>query len=72
MLWTSTAIPPVWPSGTPAPLEVGYAVNIPAGTTIHEGIVAPQGAYPGGTDQTAIRKPWEIPGVEVVDSWPLK
>ena len=67
------AIPPVWPDGNPAPLHTGYAVNIPAGTTIHTGSVANQGGlYMGGTEQIVVQKPWEIPGVEVVGRWPLK
>ncbi|KTS06131.1 DUF6531 domain-containing protein [Microbacterium testaceum] len=66
------AIPPVWPDGTPAPLDTGFAVHIPAGTQIHTGTVANQGGlYMGGTEQIVVQKPWEIPGVQVVDQWPL-
>jgi hypothetical protein len=67
------AIPPEWPDGTPAPLDTGYAINIPAGTTVYEGEVASQGGwYMGGTGQTFIPHPWDIPGANVLDSWPLR
>ena len=66
------AIPEAWPDGTPAPLDTGYAIRFPAGTTMHTGDVANQGGlYMGGTEQIVVERPWEIPGVEVVDSWPL-
>ncbi len=46
---------------------------MPAGTEIHTGTVANQGGlWMGGTEQVVVVKPWEIGGVEVVDSWPLK
>ena len=67
------AIPPVWPTGTPAPLDTGFAVRIPAGTTVWEGEVATQGGwYMGGAGQVYIHAPWELEGVEVLDSWALK
>ncbi|HEY9291016.1 MAG TPA: RHS repeat-associated core domain-containing protein, partial [Microlunatus sp.] len=66
------AIPEVWPDGNPAPLETGYAIKLPAGTPTYTGEVANQGGlYMGGTEQIVVQRPWEIPGVEVVDSWPL-
>jgi RHS repeat-associated protein len=67
------AIPEVWPDGTKAPLDTGYAVRIPKGTTVYSGEVANQGGlYMGGTGQVYIEAPWNIPGVQVVDSWPLR
>ncbi|WP_213456607.1 RHS repeat domain-containing protein, partial [Rhizomonospora bruguierae] len=67
------AIPPVWPGGQKAPLDTGYGVLIPRGTVVYTGKVADQGGwYMGGTNQIVVVKPWEIPGVEVVSSWPLK
>ncbi|TBT83212.1 type IV secretion protein Rhs [Propioniciclava sinopodophylli] len=67
------AIPPVWPDGTPAPIDTAFAIKEPAGTEIHTGTVANQGGlWMGGTEQVVVVKPWEIGGVEVVDSWPLK
>lgn len=67
------AIPEAWPDGTPAPLDTAYAIQIPKGTTIHVGDVANQGGiYMGGTKQTVIEKPWEIPGAKVVGSWPIR
>ena len=66
------AIPPVWPDGTPAPIDTGYAVRIPAGTTVYEGEVANQGSwYMGGTNRVFIPEPWNIPGTQVLNSWPL-
>ncbi|MFL6161508.1 MAG: RHS repeat-associated core domain-containing protein [Jatrophihabitantaceae bacterium] len=66
------ALPEEWPDGTKAPLDTGYAVRIPKGTTVYSGDVANQGGlYMGGTGQVYIQTPWNIPGVEVVGSWPL-
>ena len=66
------AIPPRWPGGQAAPLDTGFSIRIPAGTRVHEGIVANQGGwYMGGTGQTVVQQPWSIPGVEVLESWPL-
>jgi RHS repeat-associated protein len=67
------AIPPVWPGGQAAPLDTGFAVVIPKGTTVFEGVIANQGGwYTGGTGQIVVQKPWTISGVKVVDSWGLK
>lgn len=44
----------------------------PAGITVYDGEVATQGGwYMGGTRQTFIPEPWNIPGASVVESWPL-
>lgn len=67
------AIPLQWGDGTPAPLDTGYAIRFPAGTTTYSGEVANQGGiFMGGTNQIFIREPWNIPGAEVINSWPLK
>lgn len=52
-----------------------HAVKIPKGTTIYEGPVGNQGGiYTGGPNagQIFVEKPWNIEGVEVVNSTPLK
>jgi hypothetical protein len=67
------AVPEEWPDGTKAPLDTGYAVRIPKGTTVYSGDVANQGGLNmGGTGQVYIEAPWNTPGVKVVDSWPLR
>jgi hypothetical protein len=66
------AIPPEWSDGTPAPIDTGYAILIPRGTTVYEGDVANQGGwYMGGTNQVFVSEPWNVPGVQVVGSWRL-
>ncbi|NJP98432.1 RHS repeat protein [Nonomuraea sp. FMUSA5-5] len=66
------ALPPKWDDGTECVLDTGFAVKIPKGVTVYEGEIANQGSlYMGGTGQIFIPKPWTIPGVEVLDSWPL-
>ena len=67
------AIPYEWPGGQKAPLDTGYAIKIPKDTTIHVGQVANQGGiFMGGTRQIVVEEPWNIPGVEVIEEWPLK
>jgi hypothetical protein len=40
---------------------------------VYDGVVANQGGwYMGGTGQIVVQKPWTIPGVKVLESWPLK
>jgi len=66
------AIPPRWPNGISAPLDTGFAVLIPKGTTVYEGTIAPQGEiYLGGTMQTVIIEPWNISGARGLRSWRL-
>ncbi|MFC5833608.1 RHS repeat-associated core domain-containing protein [Nonomuraea insulae] len=66
------ALPPVWDDGKECIVNTGYAIKIPSGARVFEGEVANQGSwYMGGTDQVYIREPWNIPGVEVLNSWPL-
>jgi Pretoxin HINT domain len=66
------AIPLKWPTGQPAPLDTGFAISIPRGTIIYEGLVAPQGGiFLGGTYQAFIPKPWNVPGVRRILDWPL-
>ncbi|MEV0621345.1 RHS repeat-associated core domain-containing protein [Nonomuraea sp. NPDC050404] len=66
------ALPPVWQTGEECIIDTGYAVKVPAGVKVFEGEVASQGSwYMGGTDQIYIPNIREIPGVEVVGSWPL-
>jgi len=70
-----SAVRPQWIRATDnvltgsSPLESLYTVHIPRGTTIYEGPVAYQkGIYLGGMDriQIYVRRPWTIPGVEVL------
>jgi len=66
------AIRPEWPGGAKSQIDMVYKVRIPKGTTVHVGEIANQGDfYLGGTQQIVVEKPWEIPGVEVIDSWPI-
>ncbi|MGW4796397.1 DUF6531 domain-containing protein, partial [Nonomuraea sp. NPDC004297] len=66
------ALPPVWPSGERCVLDTGFAVKFPAGVKVFEGEVANQGSlYMGGTGQIYIPNSRDIPGAEVVGSWPL-
>ncbi len=67
------AILPVWPGGAKSVVTHGYIVKIPKGTTVHKGLVAPQGGYYlGGTEQILIETPWLIEGVEVLGKYKLK
>ena len=76
-----TAVKPQWidpktgvQTGTSI-IDSQYAIKIPKGTTIYTGPVGPQGGvYVGGYDmmQTYIPEPWNIKGVEVISSAPLK
>lgn len=55
--------------------ESVYKVLIPKGTTIYEGPVGYQGgAYLGGQNVTQIfvEQPWQLKGVGIMDSWPLR
>ncbi len=66
------AVLPIWPGGGTSPIDTGFKVSIPKGTTIYEGIIAPQGGfYLGGTKQIVVQKPWTIKDVTVLDSFPL-
>jgi hypothetical protein len=66
------AIPPRWPDGTAAPLDTGFAIRIPRGTTVYSGETANQGGIcVGGTGQVFVPRPWDLPGTSVVGSWKL-
>ena len=53
-------------------VDTGHAVLIPQGTTIYSGPTAGRGgALAGGGEQIFIEKPWNIPGVQHLASWPL-
>ncbi|HFI0115668.1 TPA: hypothetical protein ACGPB2_000900 [Streptococcus suis] len=72
-----TAVKDIWttPDGVytgQSPIDKVYKIKIPKGTTIYDGPVASQGGiYQGGLDkiQIFIDSPWNIEGVEVLDSW---
>lgn len=67
------AVLPVWPTGAVSPLDTSFAVKIPAGTHVYVGVVGAQGGmFVGGTEQIVVIKPWDIPGVKVIASKPLK
>ncbi|MDI9764956.1 RHS repeat-associated core domain-containing protein [Pantoea dispersa] len=58
-----------------SPLKSVYKVLIPKGTTIYEGPVGYQGgSYFGGQNVTQIfvEQPWQLAGVKIMDSWPLR
>ncbi|WP_425033991.1 hypothetical protein [Pantoea agglomerans] len=66
------ALLPVWPGGGTSPLDTVFKIRVPAGTKVYVGEVGAQnGFYLGGTQQIAIPKLWDVPGVKVVDKWPL-
>eukprot|EP01022_Parablepharisma_sp_SALTPOND_P005993 TRINITY_DN1243_c0_g1_i1.p1 TRINITY_DN1243_c0_g1~~TRINITY_DN1243_c0_g1_i1.p1 ORF type:complete len:800 (+),score=126.78 TRINITY_DN1243_c0_g1_i1:840-3239(+) len=67
------AVLPKWPGGGTSPIDTSFAIKIPAGTQVHIGEVGTQtGFYVGGTQQVVVLKPWTIPGVQVINSNPLK
>jgi hypothetical protein len=58
-----------------SPIDTVYAIKIPKGTTVYEGPVGYQGGvYLGGpyTNQVFVPKPWNIPGVEILNTTPIK
>jgi hypothetical protein len=66
------AILPVWRTGDTSILDTVFCVKIPKGTTIHVGISGPQGGvFLGGNQQIYIKQAFKIPGVELVESYPL-
>jgi len=61
--------------GGTSPVDTVYSISIPKGTTIFEGPVGTQGGvYLGGMNksQIYINQPWNIPGVKMIGSTPLK
>jgi hypothetical protein len=67
------AVLPVWPGGGKSPIDTAFAVKIPKGTQVYVGEVGSQGGiYVGGTQQIVVLKPWQIDGVEVLGSRPLR
>ncbi|MGT2883511.1 T7SS effector LXG polymorphic toxin [Streptococcus ferus] len=74
-----TAVKDIWtnPDGSysgQSPIDKVYKIKMPKGTTIYDGPVGSQGGiYQGGLNknQIFIDSPWNIDGVEVVDSWPI-
>ncbi|MFC3932563.1 hypothetical protein ACFOSE_07295, partial [Streptococcus dentapri] len=74
-----TAVKDIWmnPDGSysgQSPIDKVYKIKIPKGTTIYDGPVGSQGGiYLGGIgkQQIFIDSPWNIEGVEVLDSWEI-
>lgn len=69
----NNAILPVWPEkGGASIVDTAFRVKIPSGTQIHVGLTAPQGEiFLGGNQQIYIESAWKIPGLKVVESYPL-
>jgi RHS repeat-associated protein len=66
------AILPIWPDGSKSIIDTGYKIQIPKGTVLHIGEIAPQGGiYVGGTEQILIQTPWKLDGVKILDQFPL-
>lgn len=64
------AILPIWPNGDKSNINTGFLNMIPRGTTIYEGLVAPQGGiFLGGTPQIYI--PHRL-GITPIYNYPLK
>ncbi len=58
-----------------SPIDVVYAIKFPKGTTVYDGPVGYQGGpYLGGpnTNQVFVATPWNIKGVQVMQSTPIK
>lgn len=54
-------------------IDTIYAIEIPKGTTTYSGPAGYQGGiYIGGKEQIFVPKPWNIDGVKVISSIPLK
>lgn len=74
-----TAVKDIWtnPDGSysgQSAIDKVYKIKIPKGTTIYDGPVGSQGGiYQGGLnkEQIFIDSPWNLDGVEVIDSWPI-
>lgn len=50
-----------------------YAIEVPKGTTTYSGPAGYQGEiYIGGKEQIFISKPWNIDGIRVISSMPLR
>lgn len=63
----------VWPSGGTSPIDTGFGIKIPRGSIVHVGDVANQGGvFFGGTRQVVVEAPWQIKGVEIVDTYSLQ
>jgi hypothetical protein len=67
-------IPQVWPGKIDKNIvDTAYYVSIPKNTIIHVGPAAPQGGiYVGGKEQIYIEQAWKIPGIKVLEKYPLK
>lgn len=64
------AILPVWPNGRQSAINTGFLNRIPKGTTVYEGLTAPQGGiFLGGTTQTYV--PIRL-GIISLSNYPLK
>jgi hypothetical protein len=64
---------PVWPNGSPSPIDSVQWIEFPMKTTIHVGKIAGQGnGFWGHTDQVVVERPREIPNIKYLRSLPLK
>jgi RHS repeat-associated protein len=67
------AIRPRWPGGATSPIDTVFEIRFPKGTIGYVGEIAYQGGfYIGLTEQIVIVRPWNISGVEILSSRPIK
>lgn len=66
------AVLPKWPNGAESPIDTAFKIRVPKGTKVYVGEVGTQnGFYMGGTQQIVIPEAWNVPGIQVIDRWPL-
>jgi hypothetical protein len=64
---------PVWPDGSPSPIDTVHWIEFPRNTTIHVGKIAGQGnGFWGHTEQVVVERPWDFPKIKYLRSLPLK
>lgn len=67
------ALLPEWPTGAKSPIDTVYTMEVPAGSKVYLGEVGTQsGFYVGGTHQVIIPSSWDLPGIKILSSEPLK
>lgn len=67
------AILPKWPNGGASSIDTGFSIRIPKDSIVHVGDIVNQGKiFMGDTRQVVVQAPWSIPGVEIVDTYPLQ
>jgi len=67
------ALLPEWPNGAKSPIDTVYTMEVPAGSKVYVGEVGTQsGFYVGGTHQVVIPSSWDLQGIKILESEPLK